>query len=89
MPDLRKFAAFVVTLLVAGSLALFAVSSEAAIRHSNVQAVQTTVNLSQHLTRVRDLRFGVHRPIGVPVIHVNDNVRYQRITGFGAAMTDS
>jgi glucosylceramidase len=89
MPDLRKFAAFVVTLLVAGSLALFAVSSEAAVRHSNVQAVQTTVNLSQHLTRVRDLRFGVHRPIGVPVIHVNDNVRYQRITGFGAAMTDS
>jgi glucosylceramidase len=89
VPDRRRFVAWFLMLLAAEGLALFAPSSQAAAVHSEVQAVQTTVNLSQHLTRVRDLWFGAHRPVGVLVIHVNDRVRYQRITGFGAAMTDS
>ncbi len=52
--------------------------------------VQTSTNLSQRLTPMSGLQFEHTVPAeGVPVISVNDSVSYQRIGGFGAAMTDS
>lgn len=64
----------------------------AAVDPDDVEVVQTTANLSQHLTRLHDLEF--RSPAGAPaaqvrVLHVSDSVGYQRISGFGAAMTDS
>jgi glucosylceramidase len=60
----------------------------------DVEVVQTTADLAQHLTRLGDLRFRPITPGGqsataMPVIVVNDLVRYQRVQGFGGAMTDS
>jgi len=54
-----------------------------------VEVVQTTSNLSEHMSRLGNQRFGRHRLHGLPVIRVNDGRRYQRIRGFGAAMTDT
>lgn len=51
---------------------------------------QTTADLQQHLTPLAPLQFGsVAPPAGTPTIDVDDAVRYQRVSGFGAAMTDS
>jgi glucosylceramidase len=55
----------------------------------NVEVVQTTASLRDRLTRLPDLAFRSSRAGRIPVIHVEDRVRYQRITGIGAAMTDS
>jgi len=54
-----------------------------------VQAVQTTANLSQHLTPLADLEFGDVAVGRLPVITVDPGVDYQRVSGFGAAITDS
>jgi glucosylceramidase len=55
-----------------------------------VEVVQTSANLSERLTAQPGLEFGHTPPAkGLSVISVNDEVRYQRVTGFGAAMTDS
>ncbi len=51
--------------------------------------MQTSADLSQRLTRLPDLQFGAVGPRGAPVIHVDDRVSYQRVTGFGGAMTDT
>lgn len=56
---------------------------------TTVQVVQTTADLSQHLTRLADLRFGTLARRDMPVIDVDDAVRYQRIVGVGASMTDT
>ncbi len=57
---------------------------------SAVTVVQTDPALSQALTPLPYVRFaGTSVLPGVPVIHVNDAVVYQRFTGVGAAMTDS
>jgi len=51
--------------------------------------VQTNPAAGQTLTRLSDLHFS-SGPLGlVRVIHVDDRVSYQRVTGFGGAMTDS
>jgi glucosylceramidase len=54
-----------------------------------LRVLETTTDLSKRLSRMPDVTF--HR--GVPkrmwVIHVDDTVRYQRLIGVGAAMTDS
>ncbi len=54
-----------------------------------VKVVQTTSDLSQRLTRLPDKRFASRVRRGSRVISVDDRRRYQRITGFGAAMTDT
>jgi glucosylceramidase len=54
-----------------------------------VKVIQTNPGLGQNLAPVGKLRFASEQPSGVPVIHVSDSVRYQRILGVGAAMTDS
>jgi glucosylceramidase len=54
-----------------------------------VQAVVTSGDLAQHLTRLPDMEFGSAAVGGIPVIDVNAAVRYQAVSGFGAAMTDT
>lgn len=56
---------------------------------NNVRVVQTSSDLSQRLTRLADKRFGSRVKRGSRVIRVDDHRRYQRITGFGAALTDT
>ena len=66
-----------------------ALAPATALAPPSVKVVQTTANLAQALTRLPDLPFGGPPPAGVPVIHVNDRISYQRVAGFGAAMTDT
>jgi glucosylceramidase len=54
-----------------------------------IKVFQTSPDVGQDLAPVGELRFRSEQPSGVPVIHVSDSVRYQRIVGVGAAMTDS
>jgi glucosylceramidase len=65
-------------------------AASAGIKPWTVQVVQTSDDLTQRLARLADLSFGAGRAApGDRVIDVNDRVRYQSVTGFGAAMTDS
>ena len=54
-----------------------------------VQVVQTDPALSQFLAPQPSLALSPVQPQGVPVIGVNEQVRYQQFTGLGAAATDS
>ncbi len=54
-----------------------------------VRVVLTTASLRRALTAMPELRLRLAPTRGVPVLHVNDDVRYQTMVGFGAAMTDS
>ncbi len=56
---------------------------------AGVQVVMTSANLSWRLSRLPDLTLATDRPSGLPVVTVDDDIRYQRFTGVGAAMTDS
>jgi glucosylceramidase len=53
-----------------------------------VEVVMTSADLSQALTRMPDLLFSSVDP-GGPIIHVNEHASFQRIKGFGGAMTDT
>jgi glucosylceramidase len=55
----------------------------------SVQVVMTSANLTWRLSRLPDLTFRDNQPNGVPVVAVDDQTRYQRFAGVGAAMTDS
>jgi len=55
----------------------------------NVDVFQTSADLSRRLSRMPDISFHTPSTKGVPVIHVDDLVRYQEIAGVGGAMTDS
>jgi glucosylceramidase len=55
-----------------------------------VSVVETSANLIQALAPQPSVQFAAAPPVaGVPVVTINDGVTYQRIKGFGAAMTDS
>jgi glucosylceramidase len=54
-----------------------------------VKVVQTTADLSQRMARLPDKRFAASGSRAGRVIGVDDHRRYQRVTGFGAAMTDT
>jgi glucosylceramidase len=54
-----------------------------------VQVIQTSADLSQRLTRLKDLRLVRARPRGLPVIQINGTIGYQKVSGFGGALTDS
>ncbi|QGZ39999.1 glucosylceramidase [Pseudoduganella flava] len=75
----RWLAAPLLALCAAGALA------------QTVQAWITTGDQAQLLARGADARFvpQAARPSDVPVIDVDPSRRYQRITGFGAAITDA
>jgi glucosylceramidase len=80
-----------VGLVLAAGLALL-LDGGGAARSPNpydVQVVQTNGALTQRLTRLPDLKFGVAQPSARPVIKVNAGIGYQRVRGFGAAMTDT
>jgi glucosylceramidase len=56
----------------------------------DAKVIQTTIDLAQRMASLPDIKF--HKPApasGVPVITVNEAARYQRVSGIGAAMTDS
>ena len=78
----------IAVLLVLGARAgpATAVAKSGGVR---VNVLETTADLSRRLSRLPDLTFRRGVPKGLWVIHVNDTVRYQRVTGVGAAMTDS
>lgn len=91
-----KLGAVAGSALLAGTKAMAgrpatAVARSAAVDPFDVEVVQTSADLAQHLTRLSDLEFQPTAPPpgGTTVIHVNDAVRYQRVGGFGGAMTDS
>lgn len=81
--------------MIAAALLLAPVPARARLRASgapatpDVQVVQTSSDLLQRLTSLPGLSFSRTVPAGVPVVHVADTVRYQRITGVGGAMTDT
>lgn len=54
-----------------------------------VQVVQTDSGLSQYMASQPGLAMSTTQPQGVPVIELNDQMRYQQFAGLGAAMTDS
>jgi glucosylceramidase len=57
---------------------------------TSVEVVQTTVDLSQAMTRLPDVVFrSTVPPARAVLIRVNPKVRYQRISGFGGALTDT
>ena len=58
-------------------------------REPYVEAVQTTSDLRERLQTMSALQFGPPAAPGAQIINVDDSVRYQRLTGVGAAMTDS
>ncbi len=60
-----------------------------AIDPYRVEVVQTSADLSQHLTPLPGLEFGRAAGTRGPVIRVDAAVRRQRVQGFGAAMTDT
>ena len=55
----------------------------------SVLVVRSSANLHEALAAQPTLRFGSSPPAGSTVIHVDDHRHFQRITGFGAAMTDT
>jgi glucosylceramidase len=63
-------------------------SSRRKPRAAAVIAVQTNRSLSQALLPVGVLEFAAASR-ALPVIHVDDTRRYQALTGYGAAMTDT
>lgn len=60
-----------------------------AIDPYRVDVVETSANLSQHMTPLPSFDFGRAHGAAAPVIRVNAAVRRQRVQGFGAAMTDT
>jgi O-glycosyl hydrolase len=81
--------AVVVTGAAADGAAGRASSKPVASAKGAVHVTLTTRTLSYRLTTMPDLTFGRHSTMHTLVIAVDDHARYQRIRGFGAAMTDS
>jgi glucosylceramidase len=54
-----------------------------------VTVVQTSADLAQHMTPLPPFDFGSGKIDQGPVIRINAGIRYQRVQGFGAAMTDT
>jgi O-glycosyl hydrolase len=56
----------------------------------SVSVLQTDPGIGQDLASEPNLEFSsTAPPAGIPLIAVQDGTRYQQVTGFGAAMTDS
>jgi glucosylceramidase len=89
MLSVRRLVAAALAAPVAALALGVAPAMAAPLRSSNVQVVMTTADLAWHLTRLPDLRLSAGQTSGVPVIHVDDSVRYQHYRGVGGAMTDS
>jgi glucosylceramidase len=57
--------------------------------HAGVAVTQTDVILSQQLSPQPEIPLSATRPHDVLAIDVNEAIRYQQLSGIGAAMTDS
>ena len=90
MRGLRRLAAGTVMLAAClGGPAMMLAGCRSQPEPPLVTIVQTSRDLSQRLTALAGRRFGTKLPAGVPVLHVDDAIRYQRVEGVGAAMTDT
>lgn len=80
-----------VNALVASSLIslLMIIQNASRAAGPSVAVYQTTATLSQALTPLAALAFMRGAPKGLPVIGVDEGVRYQQFKGVGGAMTDS
>jgi glucosylceramidase len=77
-------------LAVSGLLSCSRNTAPTALTSIRVEVVQTTTDLADHLSPLQSVSFHAGRPPGgVPIIHVDDTVTYQRVIGVGAAMTDT
>jgi glucosylceramidase len=88
----RFRAQFVAALAAVAALAVACAGASAARRARagpTATIVLTTANLAHALTVMPAQQFVLGKPRRLAVISVNDTVRFQRVTGFGAAMTDS
>ena len=66
--------------LCAFGLAAFVLAVAAApAAASGVQVVMTSANLSWRLSRLPDLTFSADQPNGVPVVTVDDDIRYHPV----------
>jgi O-glycosyl hydrolase len=75
---------------MAGPLVTSGLPAVAAADPYAVSVVQTVRALGQHLAAEKGLHFAARPPAaGTPLISVNDLRAFQRVSGFGAAMTDS
>ena len=80
----------VIGCLASAAVAWLGLSAPCAARAPTaVDVILTTRSLDRALTPMPRIRFGGSHERRVRVIRVDDRVRYQRVTGFGAAMTDS
>lgn len=90
MPKKTRIRVVAVTILLSVSVAVLSSVSALALLtpETTVSAVLTTSNLKSQLAEQPALTMGTRAPKG-QIIHVNEKVRYQRIKGVGAAMTDT
>jgi glucosylceramidase len=90
-PGIRwPLGAFALVLLLALPARASAASGTGPVVPGPVSVVQTSANLSQALSPLPAIQFTATPPAtGVPVVAIDDAVGYQRVEGFGAAMTDS
>jgi glucosylceramidase len=87
---LRRHSPIVSALLCLAILAVMCSRASAARADPyDAEVVQTTADLSQRLTRLPDIEFGSADVGGEALVRVNAAARYQRVQGFGAAMTDT
>jgi glucosylceramidase len=87
----RRFMLRVLAFAVMGMAVAAPGAARASTSQPSAQAVQvtlTTTNMYHALTAMSPLTFGRRRP-RLPLISVNDAIRYQQVQGFGAALTDS
>ncbi len=70
-------------------LVLFVAGAPSAAAEQRVTVVQTTANLHDALTVQAPQAFVANRAPGSTVIRVDASMTYQRIIGFGGAMTDT
>ena len=90
VPLLRRHLPIVSALLCLAILAVLCGRAQA-LRAGpyDAEVVQTSADLSQRLTRLPDIEFGSLNVPGQALVRVNAAARYQRVHGFGAAMTDT
>ncbi len=92
-PRLGRRSLRLATLAVAAYLILLATGDGHGLGEATdpyqVEVIQTNASLSQHMTTLPAMEFGSPRAGQEPMIAVDARTGYQRVTGFGAAMTDS
>jgi glucosylceramidase len=91
MSAARRRTAVIATL--AGVVVIAATAATPATAPARVKpgaaVVLTTSDLSSRLARLADLRASARPLHGATLIHAKTGVRYQRVSGFGAGMTDT